>query len=119
MNCRPLNGFFLDFITLSPKPPKSAAFYPISGPSKTLQQNRAFCRAFFAWYNTEHRHSGLALMTPHQVHYGDTRAIRTARQAVLDEGHRRHPERFVRKPPEAPTPPAAVWINPPADRTVS
>lgn len=85
----------------------------------SIQDARAFCRAFFTWYNTEHRHSGLALMTPHQVHYGDTVAIRAARQAVLDEGHRRHPERFVRKPPEAPAPPVAVWINPPADRKVS
>ena len=80
----------------------------------SIQDARAFCRAFFAWYNTGHRHSGLALMTPHQVHYGDTRAIRAARQTVLDEGHRRHPDRFVRKPPEAPAPPTAVWINPPA-----
>jgi putative transposase len=79
----------------------------------SIQDARLFCRAFFAWYNTEHRHSGLGLMTPHQVHYGDTGAIRAARQAVLDEVHRRHPERFVRQPPTAPAPPAAVWINPP------
>lgn len=80
----------------------------------SIQDARVFCRTFFAWYNTVHRHSGLALMTPHQVHYGDTSAIRSARQAVLDDVHRRHPERFVGKPPEAPAPPAAVWINPPA-----
>jgi putative transposase len=85
----------------------------------SIQDARAFCRAFFGWYNTEHRHSGLALMTPHQVHYGDTAAIRAARQAVLDDVHRRYPERFVRKPPEAPAPPAAVWINPPAKPKVS
>jgi putative transposase len=85
----------------------------------SIQDARAFCRAFFGWYNTAHRHSGLALMTPHQVHYGDTGAIRAARQAVLDDVHRRHPERFVRKAPEAPAPPAAVWINPPADPKVS
>ena len=80
----------------------------------SIQVARAFCRAFFTWYNTKHRHSGLALMPPHQVHHGDTTAIRGARQAVLDEGHRRHPERFVRKPPEAPAAPAALWIDPPA-----
>ena len=58
-------------------------------------------------------------MTPRQVHYGDTGAMRAARQAGLDDIQRRHPERFVRKPPEAPAPPAAVWINPPADPKVS
>jgi len=79
----------------------------------SIQDARLFCRTFFSWYNTEHRHSGLALMTPHQVHYGDTAAIRAARQTVLNDIHQRHPERFVRKPPEAPAPPSAVWINPP------
>jgi hypothetical protein len=48
-----------------------------------------------------------------QGHYGDTAAIRAARQDVLDAAHRQHPERFVRKPPAAPAPPPAVWINPP------
>lgn len=43
VNCRPLNGFFLDLFILSPKPPKSAAFYPLSGPSKPLQQNPPEC----------------------------------------------------------------------------
>jgi putative transposase len=79
----------------------------------SIQDARLFCRAFFAWYNTEHHHCGLGLMTPHQVHYGNTGAIRAARQAVLDKVHRRHPERFVRQLPTAPAPPEAVWVNPP------
>lgn len=79
----------------------------------SIQDARAFCRIFFTWYNTEHRHSGLALMTPHQVHYADVRVVCAARQAVLDRAHQAHPERFVRQPPKASTPPAAVWINPP------
>ena len=39
MNCRPLNGFFLDRITLPPQPPKGAGFYPIFTRWQTLQRN--------------------------------------------------------------------------------
>ena len=35
-----------------------------------IEHSRAHCRDFFGWYNTEHRHSGIAMLTPHQVHYG-------------------------------------------------
>jgi hypothetical protein len=28
-----------------------------------------FCRRFFPWYNLEHRHGALGLMTPHDIHY--------------------------------------------------
>ena len=72
-----------------------------------------FCRACFRWYNQEHHHSALGLMTPNQIHYGHADAITTARQAVLDAAFAVHPERFVSKPPVAPEKPGAVWINPP------
>jgi transposase InsO family protein len=80
----------------------------------SIEDARAHCKAFFAWYNTEHRHSGIGLMTPQQVHYGDVEAIDQARRNTLVEALRRHPERFVRKNPEPPRRPRAVWINPPS-----
>ena len=80
----------------------------------SIQDARSFCRTFFTWYNTAHHHSGLALMTPHQVHTGQADVLRQARQRVLDAAHQRHPERFVRLPPQAPRLPEAVWINPPS-----
>ena len=70
---------------------------------------------FFSWYNEEHRHSGLALYTPSDVHYGRVEEAHQCRQAALDAAYQRHPDRFVRKPPEAALPPQAVWINPPKD----
>ena len=73
----------------------------------------AFCVDFFAWYNTEHHHSGIGFLTPEMVHYGRASAVIEARQRVLDVAHVRHPERFVRKPPMAPPLPEAVWINRP------
>jgi putative transposase len=79
-----------------------------------IQDSRAFCQGFFPWYNEEHRHSGLALLTPAMVHYGQTALILEQRQSVLDVAYRAHPERFVRQAPKPPTVPTEVWINKPA-----
>jgi putative transposase len=79
----------------------------------SIQDARAFCRLFFVWYNTQHHHSGIGLHTPHNVHHGLAQALNDARRLTLSEAHSAHPERFVRKPPEPPCLPGAVWINPP------
>jgi len=79
----------------------------------SIQDARAFCRLFFDWYNTRHHHSGIGLHTPHSVHHGLAEALNDARRLILSEAHSAHPERFVRKPPEPPSLPGAVWINPP------
>ena len=73
---------------------------------------RGFCQPFFTWYNTEHHHVGLGLLTPAIVHYGHADAARAARQGVLTTAYAAHPERFVRHPPTPPAIPTAVWINP-------
>jgi putative transposase len=65
----------------------------------SLQEARAFRQRFFGWYNHEHRHSGIALLTPADVHLGRAPQITLARGAVLDAAFAAHPERFVRKPP--------------------
>jgi putative transposase len=78
-----------------------------------IQDAKAFCRGFFDWYNQEHHHAGIGLMTPDQVHYGQADAIHAARQNTLDGAFNRNPERFVRKEPEPPAKPIAAWINPP------
>jgi putative transposase len=82
-----------------------------------LQDARAFCQRFFGWYNLEHRHSGIALLTPADVHHGRADQVITARAAVLESAYAAHPERFVRKPPTPPRLPQAVWINKPVDPT--
>jgi putative transposase len=81
----------------------------------SIEDARAFCRSFFDWYNGEHRHGGLGLMTPEMVHRGRGEQVRAARQAVLSDAYAAHPERFVRKHPEPPKLPTAVWINPPKE----
>jgi transposase InsO family protein len=79
----------------------------------TIEQARAFCRRFFAWYNQDHHHAGIGLMTPDQIHFGQAETVYAARQATLDLAFLTTPERFVRKPPKPPQIPTAVWINPP------
>jgi putative transposase len=79
----------------------------------SLQHARAFCQEFFPWYNTEHHHSGLGLLTPEVVHSQRAEQVRTLRQQTLDIAYAAHPERFVRKPPRPPLLPTEVWINPP------
>ena len=79
----------------------------------SLEDSRAFGRCFFPWYNTEHRHSGIGLLTPHDVHHGlaPTRVIQRA--TTLTTAYAAHPERFPRGIPTPPEAPTAVWINRP------
>jgi putative transposase len=83
----------------------------------SIQGARTFCQIFFPWYNGEHRHSGLGLLTPGMVQFGEAPAVLAQRQAVLDAAYRAHPERFVRRPPRPLTLPSEVWINKPATKT--
>lgn len=80
----------------------------------SIEQARVFCHPFFTWYNTAHRHSGIGLLTPAMVHYGHAETVCSQRAAVLARAYAAHPERFVRRPPQPPALPTAVWINPPA-----
>jgi putative transposase len=81
----------------------------------SIEDARAFCRSFFGWYNEVHRHGGIGLLTPGMVHRGQGEQVRAARQVVLTDAYAVHPERFVRKHPEPPELPTAVWINPPRE----
>lgn len=82
----------------------------------SIEDARAFCREFFHWYNNEHHHSGIAFLTPAAVHEGTAAQAIANRQQALNRAFQLHPERFVRKPPAASSPPVAVWINPPENR---
>jgi putative transposase len=83
----------------------------------SIQDARAFGGPFFDYYNNEHRHSGIGLMTPAAVHYGMAKQLVAARQETLLAAYRSHPERFVHKPPQPPELPRAAWINPPTEKT--
>lgn len=78
----------------------------------SLEDARTHFAALFDWYNNRHYHSGIALLTPADLHHERAPRIIAARQRVLDAAFERHPERFA-TPPIHPTPPEASWINPP------
>jgi putative transposase len=80
----------------------------------SIEDARAFCQGFFPWYNTEHHHSGIGLLTPETLHYGRAEVVTNARQQVLQAAYAAHPERFVNKLPQPPVIPTAAWINKPA-----
>ena len=80
----------------------------------TLDDAISHCETFFAWYNIEHHHTGIGLLTPHDRHAGNGPAVHAARQTVLDTAYQHHPERFPNGHPQPPRQPARVWINPPA-----
>jgi putative transposase len=74
---------------------------------------QGWAREFLRWYNQEHRHTGLGLMTPAMVHYDQAEGVQEQRQRVLDGAYMDHPERFVGGRPTPPELPEEVWINQP------
>jgi len=81
----------------------------------SIQDAREFCRIFFNWYNTVHKHSGIGLMTPEQVHYGQAQHILNHRAKVLESAFKEHSKRFKGKMPKPFPLPEAAWINKPDD----
>jgi putative transposase len=79
----------------------------------SIQDARSFGHVFFPWYNTEHRHSGIGLLTPQDVHYGLADQRVESRRLVLAAAYAAHPERFVGGVPHPPARPTEVWINKP------
>jgi putative transposase len=79
----------------------------------SIEDARAHCQNFFRWYNTVHRHSGIALMTPEAVHYGTAAALTRQRAVTLDAAFAANPIRFKGLAPKPLQLPTAAWINPP------
>ena len=79
----------------------------------SIEDSRAFGQTFFTWYNQEHHHSGIAMLTPEMLHYGMAEEVIGQRQQVLDAAYVRNPERFTHARPMHPPQPTAAWINPP------
>lgn len=82
----------------------------------SLEEAEAFCGDYLLGYNRTHHHTGLALLTPSQVHYGEAEAVLARRQATLDQAFAQAPQRFGHRRPQAGRLPEMVWINGPAQR---
>ena len=85
----------------------------------SIEDARAHCQQFFAWYNTVHRHSGIGYMTPCSVHYGHAMALREVREATLDAAFLARPDRFKGRRPQPHPLPSAAWINPPTMEAIN
>lgn len=84
----------------------------------SLSEARQFMDAFAQWYNHEHRHTGIGLHTPADVHYGLADAKAADRCAVLIDARARHPHRFsTTGTPKILDLPEAAWINQPTQNT--
>ena len=81
------------------------------------EQAEDWANTFFDWYNYQHCHTGLALLTPATVHFGQSSAVLAVRQSALDVAYTQHPERFTHHPPVAAQPPSAVGINWPPSKS--
>ena len=79
----------------------------------SIEDARSHMQRFFEWYNAEHYHSGIAMMTPADVHTGNADEVCQKRQVVLAAAHKAHPERFVKGVPQVRGVPEEVWINKP------
>ena len=77
----------------------------------SIEEARSFCVAFFAYYNQEHYHTGIALLTPEMVHSGRALAVQLARQATLEVAYSQKPHRFSQGIPKVLPLPEEVWIN--------
>ena len=97
---------------------KTLKYHPgFPGRFHNISAAIAFCRTFFPWYNTEHRHGGIAMLTPDDVHHHRTQSVLRKRGRTLQTAWAHHPERFVRGLPKPDPLPEAVWINPPVTST--
>jgi putative transposase len=79
----------------------------------SLADARTWAQSFFTWYNDQHHHTGLGLLTPSVVHAGQAGQVQARRQTALQAAYASHPERFVHGRPVPPALPTAAWINPP------
>ncbi|MGP6188563.1 MAG: IS3 family transposase [Vulcanimicrobiaceae bacterium] len=95
---------------------KTAKYQPeFPATFANIVEAREFCRVFVRWYNTQHRHSALALLTPADVHFGRAQHRLEGRQRIMDAAYAEHPERFVNGKPNVPQLPAASYINRPLE----
>lgn len=93
---------------------KYAPSYPKHG-FHSLQEARDWVKRFVHWYNTEHLHSAIGLVTPDDRHHGRDIAVLDARRKTYAAARQRNPRRWT----QAPRPwhrPAIVTLNP--DRIV-
>lgn len=88
--------------------------YP--GTFADIDAARAWVANYVPWYNQQHRHSGIALFTPADVHTGSWKQRWQQRDQAHQAYYTAHPERFRTRPKTA-SPNPIVGINLPTETT--
>jgi putative transposase len=83
---------------------------------ESLEDAKESLAKFFEWYNTEHRHINLGLLTPEVVHMGKVDEVLATRAQALEVAYYRHPERFSNRGPKLLIPQDRVGINIPVTK---
>lgn len=81
----------------------------------SVEAARTYLDTYVAWYNTKHKHAGIALFSPQQVGDGTWVEVWEVRDRALQAYYERYPERF-RVRPVTPTPAGRVGINLPDEQ---
>ena len=85
-----------------------------------LADAQQYMNSFVDGYNHHHRHTGIGLHTPADVHYGLAHTVSADRRKTLAQARAQHPERFTtHHNPKIINLPEAAWINPPPQATAA
>ena len=97
---------------------KTLKFAPVFPENfNSVGEARAFMADFVENYNHAHRHTGIGLNTPADVHYGLAAGKAIERSATLAAARAQNPERFsTTQDPKILTLHDTVWINKPAEQ---
>jgi putative transposase len=90
--------------------------FPVKGFAE-LDAARQWAERFVHWYNDEHRHSGIAYVTPAQRHAGQDRALLAARHELYQQARHSNPRRWSGQTRDW-TPVATVTLNPERDNVI-
>ena len=82
---------------------------------KELDAARAYLADYVPWYNTQHKHTGIALFSPAEVHNGSWKEIWKTRDHALQRYYDKNPARFHHRP-TTPAPAGHTGINLPATK---
>lgn len=93
---------------------KTIKYHPtFPGVFGCIEDTREFCAQFYDWYNYEHHHSGISMLTPYDVHWGNADKKLEQRQQILNQAYKKHPERFTKGVSLVKQLEKEVWINKP------
>lgn len=93
---------------------KYCPMYPRK-PFASLEDARSWTLTFTAWYNNEHRHSGIRFVTPAQRHAQTDTALLNQRSVVYEAAKAANPQRWRNRAVRDWTPVTSVWLNPPKE----